>query len=111
MKIKQQLNSQKMKMNKAIAEFNSYNINNQELELEDVKYIGQVIDGKKEGNGIMLFKDGSRYEGNWKNDKEEGKGSFFNIKGDKYEGDWKNGQKEGKITFIIVMVIELWGIF
>lgn len=71
-------------VNITIVELNSYNINNQELELEDGKYIGQVFKGKREENGIMLFKEGSRYEINWKNDKEEGKGTFYNIKGDKY---------------------------
>jgi len=53
-----------MQVNKTLDDCKSNNINNQELKLEDGKYIGQVFEGKREGNGIMLFKNGSRYEGN-----------------------------------------------
>lgn len=33
-----------------------------------------MVNGKKEGNGIMYHRDGSRYEGTWKNNKPNGIG-------------------------------------
>lgn len=33
-----------------------------------------MIDGKKEGNGIIYRKDGGRYEGSWKNNMPNGLG-------------------------------------
>ena len=38
----------------------------------------------------MHFKNGDKYEGDWKNDIKEGKGIYFFNNGDKYEGDFKN---------------------
>lgn len=35
-----------------------------------------MVEGKKEGNGILYSKDGSRYEGSWKNNKPNGIGVF-----------------------------------
>jgi len=60
------------------------------------RFIGELINGKKNGKGIIFYNDGSKYEGEWKNDKMEGKGIFYYSSGIKYEGDWKNGIKEGK---------------
>jgi len=32
------------------------------------------MEGHKEGKGIMLYQDGSKYDGEWKKDKFNGKG-------------------------------------
>ena len=54
---------------------NINNINNQqELKLENGRYIGQVVNGLREGKGIYYVNNGDRYEGEWKNDKRDGKG-------------------------------------
>ena len=66
-------------------------MNKQELIRGDGKYIGQVVNGKREGFGIMLFNNGEHYEGLWKNDKEEGTGCFISMNKYKYQGYWKNG--------------------
>ena len=46
---------------------NINNINNKNNEqnkiYEDRRYIGQMIDGIREGKGIMYYNDGDRYEG------------------------------------------------
>ena len=72
-------------------------INNQELKYNNGnRYIGQVVNGLREGKGIYYFNDGDRYEGDFKNDKFEGKGIYYYISGSRYEGDWRNECKEGK---------------
>ena len=100
--------------------------NNQELRLSDRKYIGQVINGLPEGNGVMYLDCGNKYkgefkngkydgngiyyfnedpdkgdlyEGEFKNGKRNGKGIYYFNNGDKYEGDWKNDKREGKGIF------------
>ena len=53
--------------------FNNIN-NQQELKGENGRYVGQVINGLREGKGIMYYTNGDRYEGYFRNDKPEGKG-------------------------------------
>ena len=77
------------------------NINNQqELKLDIGRYVGQVVNGLREGKGIEYYLDGERYEGDFRNNIREGKGIYyFNkepFKGDRYEGDYRNGKREGK---------------
>ena len=67
----------------------------QELELPNGKYIGQVVNGKAEGKGILYAKN-SKYEGDFKNNVFEGKGIMHLNNGDIYEGEFKNDLKEGK---------------
>lgn len=45
-----------------------------------------------DGQGILTWKDGKSYEGNFVNDKREGQGTFIWSDGRKYIGEWKNGK-------------------
>ena len=73
------------------------NINNQqELKLDIGKYVGQVVNGLREGKGTEYFNDGARYEGDFRNDKKEGKGIYYYNNGNRYEGDFRNDKAEGK---------------
>ena len=72
------------------------NKNNQEIKYDNGRYVGQVVNGLKEGKGIFYFNNGSRYEGEYKNDKREGKGIKYHKNGDRYEGEYKNDKPEGK---------------
>ena len=60
------------------------------------KYEGQLINGKKEGKGKFIYKNGCIYEGYFKNDKKEGKGIFYYTNGDREMGDYLDGKKVGK---------------
>ena len=73
--------------------FNYFYINN-----NGERYIGQLINDKKEGKGIIYYNNGNKYEGDFKNDKFEGKGIYYynNEPWKEYEGEWKNDQREGK---------------
>ena len=57
----------------------------------DSTYTGYVRkeDGVRQGPGIIVWPDSTRYEGQWQNDKAEGKGKLFHADGDVYTGDWK----------------------
>ena len=97
------LQNQLAQMNKKFDKLNINNINNQEIRYNDgrrLRYVGQVVNGLREGKGIMYWNDGDIYDGEWRNGDYEGKGIYyFNkepFKGDRYEGDWRNDKREGK---------------
>ena len=45
-------------------------------EQSGTEYIGGFKDHKKHGTGVIVYKDGRRYGGDWKNDKRDGEGHF-----------------------------------
>ena len=47
------------------------------------------IQGKKHGYGILITKEGSKYEGFWKNDQLDGIGRFIEKRGNYYDGKTK----------------------
>ena len=90
------------KMNNKFAQlninsFNNNQLNNQVINYPDgSRYVGQIINGLREGKGTYYLNDGDRYEGEWRNAKREGKGIMYNNNGDRYEGDYRNAKREGK---------------
>lgn len=40
------------------------------------KYVGQFVNGEMQGQGVMTYKDGSIYEGQWHRNKRHGKRGF-----------------------------------
>ena len=76
-------------------------VNKNDIHIETIiynngKYVGQMINGIKEGKGIYYFNNGNRYEGDYKNDKREGKGIYYFNNGNKFKGEFKNNVKQGK---------------
>ncbi len=53
---------------------------------QDSVYVGEVVFGKREGRGFMLYKNGRRFEGHWKADKREGLGTEKYANGHIYNG-------------------------
>ena len=86
-------------MSKNMNEFENSSINIQAKSFQDGIYLGNVLKGEREGEGIMLFNNGESFIGHWKNDVQEGKGIFYYKNGDKYDGEWINGKREGKGIF------------
>ena len=84
---------------------NNNNINNNQLNYQTIsykngeRYVGQIINGLKEGKGSFYFISGDRYEGDFRNNKREGKGIYYYNNGNRYEGDFRNDKKEGKGVF------------
>ena len=60
------------------------------------RYVGQVVNGLREGKGICYWENGDRYEGDYRNDNREGKGIYYWNNGGRYEGDFRNDKSEGK---------------
>ena len=54
----------------------------------------------KDGLGVQLMKDGSKYEGIWKDGKFHNKGRMTHANGDIYQGQWKMGLAHGEGTFM-----------
>ena len=61
--------------------------------------------GNLEGKGIYYYKDGNRYEADWKNDNEV-KGIYDNN-GERYESVWRNDKQERKGILFFKMVIDM----
>ena len=53
-----------------------------------------------DGQGVLTWRDGKRYEGQFVNDKREGHGVFVWADGRKYIGSWKAGKQHGIGTYI-----------
>ncbi len=58
-------------------------------------YVGQATDGKREGLGVLEFKDGDRQAGEWKDNVLNGLGVERLNDGPRYEGQWRNGLPTG----------------
>ena len=88
------------------------------IQFPDAEYFGEILNEKREGQGIIKYKSGRVYEGHWKNGlrhgegeeifsnlnrfqgryfkgKPEGQGIYYWKTGEIYEGSWKNGLKHG----------------
>lgn len=60
------------------------------------RYEGEYVDGKRNGEGLLHYPDGSTYEGHWNGGDKSGVGTYTYANGDTYEGEWKDNQKHGK---------------
>ena len=63
---------------------------------EDYTYTGQHDAWfNQRGFGKKIYKDGEKYEGEFKDNKANGFGIFYREDGKVYKGEWKNGLAEG----------------
>lgn len=53
------------------------------------KYVGYMLNGQRNGNGIFYYKDGGYYDGRWKKNMMNGYGKLYYETGKlAYEGQW-----------------------
>ncbi len=64
------------------------------------KYEGEIQYGKINGQGKLFFADGSTYEGELKDEIIHGYGTMIYEDGSRYVGEWKNGYREGQGALI-----------
>lgn len=66
-----------------------------------ISYISSFFEHKKNsGEGKYTYKNGNKYDGEWKNKKMHGQGEMVYANGDKYCGNWINNMKNGKGCYI-----------
>jgi len=58
-------------------------------------YIGEWMNGKRDGFGLLSLENGAKYLGYFFENKVEGYGHLWKEKGDSYNEQWKNYQAEG----------------
>jgi len=62
----------------------------------DGKYVGELENNMKHGQGTFFYTNGDKYIGQWKDNQRYGQGTFFYANSDKYVGKWKDDLKNGK---------------
>lgn len=65
----------------------------------NIYYIGDIVDGKAQGQGKGVFDNGIVYEGLWSNNQRDGKGLQKWPDGSIYDGYFSNNKRTGKGTF------------
>jgi serine/threonine protein kinase len=58
-------------------------------------YVGQVVDGKRSGLGVLVYQDNDTQAGEWKDNVLNGRGTEHLSDGPVYEGQWSNGVPAG----------------
>src|SRR5260370_34878498 len=59
-------------------------------------YVGQMIEGRREGQGIYTWSDGRRYVGTFRAGLEEGQGTYSYPNGDQYAGQFQANRRTGQ---------------
>lgn len=90
------LDSNQIKFNSLNSNLINITLSNENEASNNGVYTGSVVDGKRQGTGKYVWKDGTTYEGNWNNNVMEGNGKLTTPDGDIYEGNFENGKKNGK---------------
>ena len=75
------------------------------------KYIGEYIDGRRNGKGTLVVFDRYKYVGEFKNDQKEGKGTLTKQDGSTYIGEFKNDRENGQGTYTYPDGRKLTGVF
>lgn len=65
----------------------------------NIYYVGEIKDGKANGQGVALFSTGSRYFGEWKDNMKHGEGAFYWKDGAYYEGQYAADKRSGEGTY------------
>ena len=58
-------------------------------------YIGEFLNGKRNGYGTYTWANGNKYIGNWSNDQANGNGTYYYSGGTIYSGNMLNGRFHG----------------
>ena len=63
--------------------------NGYQIYKDSSRYDGDFLANLRDGKGVMQYKDGTQYTGDWVKDKRQGKGEIKDKNGDiLYSGDW-----------------------
>ena len=74
------------------------------------RYEGTTLQGRKHGQGKLMFEDGAYYEGQFQEDKMSGKGVLYYAPNcPAYDGEWLDDQFHGIGTLYNECPVELEG--
>lgn len=59
-------------------------------------YVGDFLDNRRHGDGVLTYSDGTKYVGKFINHKRDGEGEYTDSEGNHYKGEWKANRIEGK---------------
>ena len=68
---------------------------------DGTKYEGEIHSNKISGEGKYYFPSGAKYTGNIINGLRDGYGKYFSPQGVTYEGEWREGLKHGRGKMVI----------
>jgi hypothetical protein len=84
----------------------------QETCLNSKDYVGECKDGKRHGQGTLIYGEtGRKYVGEFKNGEQHGQGTATFPNGEIYVGEFKDGRFHGKGTITLKDGTETIGIF
>lgn len=63
------------------------------------RYEGEWRKGLKHGFGTFCYPDATKYVGQWRKDNKHGHGIYYYLNGDVYEGAWYKGWRHGLGTY------------
>jgi len=63
------------------------------IEDRDGKYVGEINNGKPNGQGKFSWSDGKKYVGEYKEDLMNGQGTISWSNREKFVGEWKDGKR------------------
>lgn len=66
------------------------------LECDEFKYVGEFVNGKFDGHGVISWANGDSYEGVFARGEMEGDGRYAYGDGGRYEGQWTQSKKHGR---------------
>lgn len=61
----------------------------------DAIYFGEICESKRNGKGVMRYKSGRVFEGDWQNDLRHGHGYERYQNGNVYKGSFDTGKAHG----------------
>jgi len=70
------------------------------LDCEEYKYIGEIVEDKREGFGVCYYTNGKIYIGQWVNDQRDGLGKLIYPNGEILQGEVKEGHFHGYVQQI-----------
>mmetsp|Transcript_26872 Transcript_26872/g.27097 ORF Transcript_26872/g.27097 Transcript_26872/m.27097 type:complete len:227 (+) Transcript_26872:212-892(+) len=63
-------------------------------------YVGEMMDGLRNGKGIYTYHNGDVYEGQYKDDIKHGFGIYKHASGAMFQGEYRNDERNGTGIFI-----------
>ena len=68
---------------------------------DEGEYKGEYQNGKRHGEGVVIYQNGDKHFGSWKDGKRHGEGNINYNDGTQFKGFWKDDKRSGDGVYII----------